>query len=193
MIERPLVYRLWQAPFAGRKFEPVLRHNDLGAVRRVLDVGCGPGTNARHFQRTDYLGVDVNPDYVHSARRRYGDRFVVADATELEPQNGRSPDFVLVNSFLHHVDDDAVRHILRALRGQVAPDGHVHVLELLLPERRSVAHLLARADRGAYARPLERWRELFAEHFEERVCEPYALGLPGVPLWNMVYLKGSPR
>ena len=194
IIEQPLVYRLWQAPFAGRKFAPVLRHNDLSAARHVLDVACGPGTNTGYFLDAEYVGVDLNPDYVRSARRRYDKEFVVADVTEIVPREGRH-DFILVNSFLHHVDDAAVRTILAGLRDLLAPGGHVHVLELVLPERRSIARLLARADRGEHARTLDEWRRLFAESFDEVVCQPYTLGAFGATLWSMVYLKGavSPR
>ncbi len=45
ILEKPLGYRLWQAPFAGKKFEPVVAHNDLSCVRRVLDVGRVSGTD----------------------------------------------------------------------------------------------------------------------------------------------------
>ena len=191
IVEQPLVYRLWQAPFAARKFEPVLRHNDLAAVGRVLDVGCGPGTNTRHFLGAEYVGADLNPGYVRSARRRYDKRFLVAGAAELAGREDLRADFILVNSFLHHVDDAAARTILAGLRELLLPGGHVHLLELVLPERRSLARALARADRGDHARPLAAWRQLFGEHFDEVVCEPYRLGAFGATLWNMVYLKGA--
>ncbi len=45
ILEQPLAYHLWQAPFAEKKFEPVLAHNDLSRVRRVLDAGRGSGTD----------------------------------------------------------------------------------------------------------------------------------------------------
>ncbi len=45
ILEQPLAYRLWQAPFAEKKFEPVLEHNDLSRVRRVFEVGRGSGTD----------------------------------------------------------------------------------------------------------------------------------------------------
>ena len=35
------------------------------------------------------------------------------------------------------------------------------MLELVLPEKRSIARLLARWDRGKFARPLEEWQSLF--------------------------------
>jgi hypothetical protein len=47
IMRQPLVYRLRMAPFAGKKFAPIAAHNDMKRIRRVLDVGCGPGTDAR--------------------------------------------------------------------------------------------------------------------------------------------------
>ncbi len=56
IMSQPIVYRLWMAPFAEDKFAPILAHNDLSKVRRVLDVGCGPGTNTGHFAQSDISG-----------------------------------------------------------------------------------------------------------------------------------------
>ncbi|MCC6132404.1 MAG: hypothetical protein IT186_20975 [Acidobacteria bacterium] len=50
ILEFTLAYRLTQGwGFAEQKWLPVLKHNDTSSVRRALDVGCGPGTNAAHF------------------------------------------------------------------------------------------------------------------------------------------------
>jgi len=45
VMENTLAYRVWQAPFAEKKLAPLYAHNDVARARRVLDVGCGPGTN----------------------------------------------------------------------------------------------------------------------------------------------------
>ena len=49
IMRQPIVYRLWMAPFAKTKFAPIVARNNMSRVRRVLDVGCGPGTNANYF------------------------------------------------------------------------------------------------------------------------------------------------
>jgi SAM-dependent methyltransferase len=193
LLETSLAYRLWQGPFAERKLAPVLAANDLRTLRRVLDVGCGPGTNATHFEHTDYLGLDLNPRYIESARRSFRGRFEVADATTYAGEPTDRFDFILVNSLLHHLDDQGAARVLSSLAGRLAPGGHVHVLDLILPDRAGLARTLARWDRGHHARPLERWRTLFGAHFDEVLLEPYALTALSVPLWNMVYFKGRAR
>lgn len=192
LFEIPFVYRLWQAPFQEQKLAPVLRHNDLAGVRRVLDVACGPGTNAPHFRGTEYLGLDINPEYVRRARERYGMRFEVADVTRYQVRD-EAFDFILVNSFFHHVGDGESNRILAHLATLLTDDGHIHVLDLVLPTRPSPARLLARMDRGDHPRPLDAWRELFGRHFHVELFEPYDLGAAGVPLWKMVYFRGRPR
>lgn len=193
LLEHTLVYRAWQAPFAERKLAPVFRHTDRRAIRRVLDVGCGPGTNTAHFAHADYLGVDFNPRYIASARRRHRRAFEVADITAYQVADGERFDFVLVNSFLHHVDDQSARRILAHLATLLTDDGHVHILDLVLPDRPSLARLLARWDRGDHPRPLARWRAMFEESFVPVVFEPYPLGAMGVAMWSMVYFKGRAR
>ncbi|MEO7458260.1 MAG: class I SAM-dependent methyltransferase [Gemmatimonadaceae bacterium] len=193
VMENTLAYRLWQAPFAEKKLAPLFAHTDVASVRRVLDVGCGPGTNASHFAHADYLGIDFNPAYIESARRRYGREFIVADVTKYEVPPDRRFDLILANSLFHHIDDAGTRRILAQLPTLLAPDGFVHIFDLVLPERPSVSRMLARADRGDYPRPVEAWRSLFSESLEPVVFEEYPLGAAGVTLWNMIYFKGRAR
>jgi SAM-dependent methyltransferase len=192
-LESVAVYRLWQAPFQGKKFAPILRHNDLRQARRVLDVGCGPAINTAFFSSGEYLGLDINPRYISYARRRTGREFLVADMTKWAPEGREGFDFVLVNSYFHHVDDHYARQILQRLPAAMAPGAHIHIVDLVLPQRPGIARTLARWDRGQYARPLEQWRSLFGEFFEEVVFEPYAIRVAGVALWELLYFKGARR
>ena len=66
LLERPLVYQLWQKPFVEQKLTPILRRGDITRARRVLDVGCGPGTNTSQFGNADYIGIDINPSYIEA-------------------------------------------------------------------------------------------------------------------------------
>jgi SAM-dependent methyltransferase len=193
VMNNTLAYRFWQAPFADRKLAPLLAHNDLSRVRRVLDVGCGPGTNTPYFARSDYLGIDFNPAYIESARKRHHREFIVADVTQYEVPAGQRFDLILANSLFHHIDTANTRRILSHLATLLSDDGHVHILDLVLPPRASISRFLATADRGDYPRPLDQWREIFESVFTTVIFEPYPLGAGGVTLWNMIYFKGRAR
>jgi hypothetical protein len=67
------------------------------------------------------------------------------------------------------------------------------MLELVLPDNPSLARLLARWDRGKFARSLENWRGIFEELFEPVIFEDYRLTSIGATFWNMVYFKGKAR
>ena len=193
LLEQPAVYLAWQRPFVSSKLSPVWRYTDRSTIRRVLDVGCGPGTNSAEFAGTDYLGVDLNPSYIAHARRKHGARFEVADVrSDAVPGRG-TYDVVLVNSLLHHLDDDSVSSLLADLRAYVSDDGHIHVIDLELPERRGIPRALALGDRGEHPRSLPAWRALLTEHFDKVVFEPFAVPARGPTLWSMVYFKGRPK
>ena len=187
LLEHPSVYSAWQAPFAAKKFAPVERWLRHHPVRRVLDVGCGAGTNAEHFTGTDYVGVDVNERYLESARARFHGQFVQADLTSADLSSLGTFDMILANSFLHHVNDTDAERILAQLTPLLDADGTIHILDLVLPPRKSLARMMARLDRGAHARPVERWHALFTAAFEKLRFEPYFFG---GRLWSMVYFQG---
>jgi SAM-dependent methyltransferase len=197
LLSRPLVYAVWQAPFERRKLAPVFQHNDWSSIHRVLDVGCGPGTSTKYFTHSEYyLGIDVNADYVRYARRKHRRDFVVADVTQLPARSCGAMgafDFILVNSMLHHLNDEDSRELLGVLGSLLSPGGCVHCLELVLPEASGISAALAKADRGQFARSVKHWRSIWADILEPVTTVEYPLRAGGVTLWNMIYFKGRRR
>ena len=121
LLELPLVYQTWQAPFVSAKLKPFLKYLDLKQTRRVLDVGCGPGTNARVFAGCDYVGIDINPEYIRTASSRYPGRWVVGDVTDETIFPNEHFDCLFANSLMHHLDDRAVRNLLSRMARLTAP------------------------------------------------------------------------
>lgn len=193
VMEMPWVYAAWQYPFQNIKFAPILKHNDLRTVQRVLDVGCGPGTNVRFFDHADYVGLDINPAYIERARKKYGRKFLEADVCTYTPPPNEHYDFVLLNSLLHHIDDASSDRILHAVRDILEDGAHVHIIDLILPEQAGLARYMTQNDRGDYPRPDSQWRELLTRWFEPVVYESFPVGMAGVELWQMLYFKGSPK
>jgi SAM-dependent methyltransferase len=193
ILDNPRAYLFWQGKFAEQKLAPLKANNNLSTVRRVLDVGCGPGTNTRHFTSAGYLGVDMNPAYIDYARKHYRRDFLVADVCQYSAPPGEKYDFILANSFLHHIDLADTKRILSHLSTLLTEDGHVHIIEPAMPENQRVARQIARWDRGKFVRPIEEWKDIFSDAFEPVVFEPFWLTRMGVKLWNLIYFKGKAR
>ena len=193
ILSIPILYRAWQLPFQEKKLAPFHDRNELRAIRRVLDVGCGPGTNAQHFLQTDYLGLDINEQYIASARSRYPKEFRAVDVTKFSPPSGETFDCILVNSLLHHLSDEEASGLLSSLPPLLAPDGPVHLIDLVVRRRAPIAGWVARRDRGRFVRPLEKLREMFDLQFDTVLSEPFSLTLMGITLWHMIYIKGRPK
>ena len=191
LLEQTLVYSSWQARFAAAKLGPLL--DSITRARRVLDVGCGPGTNTPLFANAEYLGIDINPNYIAHARRKHRRSFIVADLSTYDQKPETGFDFILVNSFLHHLELVTTRVILGRLQSWLSPDGYIHLMELVLPRDRTIAQFMARMDRGKFPRRLEEWRDLFERYLDVEQFEPYPLGTLGLTLWNMIYCKAKAK
>ena len=91
---------------------------------RVLEIGCGMGTDGAQFAKAgaDYTGVDLTEAAIELARKRFElsglrGEFRVADAEQLDFPD-ESFDLVYSHGVLHHTPDTdkAVREIHRVLK-----------------------------------------------------------------------------
>ncbi len=193
LLEQPFIFTLYQLPFAGQKLAKLRQHADFDHARSVLDVGCGPGINAPLFPHSAYLGIDINDRYITLARKRYRRDFLVADVTSSQAIPSSSYDFILVNSFLHHLDEPATLHLLARINDLLTPDGHVHSIELVLPAPSGIPHWLTVHDRGKFPRTLSAWREIFECKLQTVVFEPFPIRHFGRTMLELVYFKGRKK
>lgn len=186
LLDSPQLYRLWQAPFARQKLRPVFEASELTSAQSVLDVGCGPGTNATVFSGVPrYVGIDLNEGYIDYARRKYRREFRVADVTK-GVGDGERFDLVLMNSLMHHIDDTGAKALLDSLPGVMTDGGVGHILDLVLPPR-GLQRRMALLDRGHHPRTPEAWAELVGGSIRiDHMCQ-YDLGLGPLGLWKMIH------
>ncbi len=102
------------------------------AGARLLEVGCGMGTDLLQFARggAEVTGVDLTPRSIQISQQHfavYGERgdFAISDAEHL-PFADQSFDVIYSNGVLHHTPDTAgaVREVHRVLR----PGGRARVM-----------------------------------------------------------------
>ncbi|MBA2495857.1 MAG: class I SAM-dependent methyltransferase [Acidimicrobiia bacterium] len=120
-----------------------LRGGDAPPVRRVLDIGSGPGVGtvelARAFPDAHVVAVDSSPAMLDRARQRatqagLDDRISVRLAELPGGVDGLEPAEVIWASMsLHHVGDEVAA--LRVLHDLLAPTGLIAIAELAEPMR----------------------------------------------------------
>jgi SAM-dependent methyltransferase len=99
-------------------FRDVTRH--FPPSDRLLDVGCGTGWLARHFER--YTGVDASPAAVEEAVR-HGRDVCLADVDDRLPFPDESFDGVVLKDLLEHVADPVA--VVAEARRVLRPGGRV--------------------------------------------------------------------
>lgn len=187
ILDSPGIYRLWQAPFVRQKLAPVVQSGVLGKANSVLDVGCGPGTNAATFRSVHrYVGVDLNERYIRFAEKRYRGEFLVGDVTE-GMDAGEQFDLVLMNSLMHHLDDEGAGALLDSLKAVTASEGEIHVLDLVLAPS-GIPRRMALADRGEHPRNPSQWVDLVQPWLTVQHTSQYSLGVGPLELWRMIHM-----
>lgn len=116
LVEAHRYTKEWHIPIAA----------DFSSARglRVLEIGCGLGTDGAQFAEAgaDYTGVDLTDAAVELARKRFelfdlSGKFQTADAENL-PFADESFDLVYSHGVLHHTPETAkaIKEIHRVLR-----------------------------------------------------------------------------
>ncbi|MDX6658243.1 MAG: hypothetical protein QOH62_3036 [Solirubrobacteraceae bacterium] len=113
-----------QSKWHHLKFERVAR--ELEGSRRVLDVGCGPGTLAGNFGRDhDWVGTDLSTRQIDYARRTYGDRgprFYNESPADVPTDEGPF-DAVTMIELIEHLDPQLVDETISEALERLRPGG----------------------------------------------------------------------
>lgn len=123
--------------------------------QRLLDIGCGTAAILEFLPNLQYVGIDLSPTYINSARNRHGSRgeFHVGRADELELFNGVRFDIALAVGLLHHLDDDEVRQLLFVAYELLVPFGRLITIDpTYAADQHPLARWLVKADRGLNVR-----------------------------------------
>jgi SAM-dependent methyltransferase len=135
-----------------------------------LDIGCGPGDVLDYLPNVDYLGLDLSPKYVESARVRFGSRgrFLCKSVEEMVIEEPASFDIVMANGVVHHLDDTSATHLYRMAHVALKPAGRFVTLDPAFAEGQSpLARILVGNDRGEFVRTSEGYAALASRVFPD--------------------------
>lgn len=193
IVTIPLVYKLIQVPFVEGKLAPVREEIQQAKGKRVLDVGCGPGTNCKFFGESDYTGIDIEPKYINHAREKYQRNFLVGDASKLSSIFEQPFDFILVNSLTHHLDDEKFAGLITESKKVLAPGGTLCVVDIVNDTKHWLSTALTKADRGDFVRPYTKNVEAWTSSYSEIRLGRFQLYLFGFTCAELFYFVGSSK
>ncbi len=138
--------------------------NDRSKKIRILDIGCGSGEISRFFNDLDYIGIDVNPDYIEFARKIYKKNFEVMNAQKLRFKK-RYFDYVVIIGVLHHIDDKNCSLILNEIRRVVKNNGKIIIIEDVNTQSKIdlLGNIIRKLDVGEHIRTQKEWLELLSK------------------------------
>lgn len=176
VLAHPVVYNVWTRAVGAARARRIMV-SDYVRPRdgdRILDVGCGPGSLVEYLPRAiDYVGVDLNPAYIASARARFGNSrrdFRVGDAADLD-SDLRGFDIAMIFALLHHLDDAAAFDLFRRASGALVPGGRLVTFDpAWTVDQNAAARAVIARDRGQNVRTAEQYAALAAESFTEVVA-----------------------
>jgi trans-aconitate 2-methyltransferase len=160
------------------------------APRRIVDLGCGPGTSTRmlvqRFPAADVVGVDISEPMIATAKQRApGAAFLCADINDWRPD--APVDLVFADSALQWIGEH--ERLFPRLMDCVAPAG---TLAVQMPDnRQEPSHALMRliAADGPWADrlvPVAKTRAFIATHTDYyRWLKPLSASLD---IWQTIYV-----
>ena len=152
----PAAYNLWWRAVGGPAWAKVLvgQYIQPRAGARILEIGCGPGTNAGYLPDSEYVGFDMSSKYIEIARKRFPQaQFICERVSQFSLAKQQSFDAVLALGVVHHLDDQEARQLFQIAYDALKSGGKLITFDGVWTNDQSPAArwLLAR-DRGEHVR-----------------------------------------
>jgi len=137
---------------------------------RIFDIGCGPGDFAPFVEPAEYIGYDINSEYIRSAQSRFGSigQFHDGDLEQVVATMKNSVTTAVSIGVLHHVPDDIAHSIAVGAKASLAPGGSFITAEPhLYHGQHPIAAALIKRDRGQFVRSEDGYRSILSEVFDD--------------------------
>lgn len=115
--------------FLGRKkiLEFFLENyvKDINSHTRVVDLGCGSGTNIKNFNQifNNIIGMEENQETIDLAKKATGKSIYKGELPDKIPFEQNSFDLAFLLDVLEHIEDDELS--LKNINNVLAPNGYL--------------------------------------------------------------------
>lgn len=143
---------------------------------RILDIGCGPADILEVMPSNigEYVGFDMNPNYISAAKERWGSRGTF-HCQRVNKFHNRTNyyDIVLATAIIHHLDNQEANQLFETARNVLKDSGSLITYDNVYIENQNwFARFMNFQDRGNYVRTPDEYTNIAKKHFsivEEKV------------------------
>jgi SAM-dependent methyltransferase len=197
VLNLPVGYRLFRWLVGGESAWRIYLAEYVKPVPgdKILDLGCGPADVLNYLPAVNYTGLDINAEYIRSAKQRFGarGRFLCGDVglAAIEGEQGTF-DLVLATGVIHHLDDAQAAGLFDLARLALCPTGRLVTFDgCHVPQQSRLVRWLLAHDRGKFVRTREEYLRLASVRFVQ--VEPrLRQDLLRVPYTHLIMCCGNP-
>jgi SAM-dependent methyltransferase len=171
LLDLQIAFRFYQWLVGAGRYTRLFAERYLKCTEgeRVMDIGCGPATILDYLPADcDYTGIDINPDYIAGAERRYArGRFICAGIDDLSGSGFNDVyDKVFCIGVMHHLSDEQAKKMLHFGCSILKSGGKFLSLEpVWSPPQGVVERWFMNHDRGKFIRSENHYGSLANEAF----------------------------
>jgi SAM-dependent methyltransferase len=168
LLKVPFLYNVFQGAVGGNAHRRRIIQNHVRAKAgdKVIDIGCGSAQALQSLPEVEYLGFDINPEYIASARRTHGSKgtFVAGDTRSLrDDPRFKDADIVIAIGVLHHLDDEEAADCIRFAYDTLKSGGRFVTHDACwVPNQGAFSKYIMSKDRGRNIRTEQEYRQLAA-------------------------------
>ncbi len=172
VLALPSVYNLTMSAVGAHRARVMLMDDYVRAKAgdSVLDIGCGTGEILDHLPQVDYLGIDIEQNYIDFAQTNYAGRgeFLCCRLEDFRSRGaGRKFDIAIAVGLLHHLTDDEAKLALEIARDALKPGGRLVTVDgcFVKTGQNWVSRKLVSMDRGRYIRQYDHYMGIASSVF----------------------------
>lgn len=169
ILKNSIIYNTYQYIVGGVRARRLFIENDVSvkANQKILDIGCGPGYLIDFLPKVDYTGIDIDSNYIKTAKERYKDK--TFHCTSIEAFNLEALhtfDIVITAGVIHHLDDAQALTLFELAKKALKPNGRLVTLDgCFIDKQNLISKTLLKHDRGKFIRHEDEYFYLASKHF----------------------------